>query len=257
MKIAVLVKQVPGRDAALRPTTDGRWFDESEVAFESNESDTYALEEALQIKERAGGEGEVIAVSLGPERVQKCLRDCLARGADRAIHLTAEAAEATDPYTTAATFAALLKEEGCDLIFSGVQSDDLSMGQTGVLLGELLGMATASLVTATELTDGAIRVRRELEGGWSQWLTLPLPASLAIQTGINQPRYPTIKGIMGAKRKPIDAVATADLADGAPLQRLERLFVQQKEKRTVMIEGTPEEAAARLADVLKNEIKVV
>ncbi len=257
MKIAVLVKQVPGRDAVLRPTADGLWFDEAEVAFESNESDTYALEEALQIKERAGGDGEVIAVSLGPERVQKCLRDCLARGADRAIHLTAEAAATTDPYTTASTFAALLKEEGCDLILSGVQSDDLGMGQTGVLLGELLGMATASLVTATELTDGAIRVKRELEGGWSQWLTLPLPASLAIQTGINQPRYPTIKGIMGAKRKPIDTVAAADLAAPAPLQHLERLFVQQKEKRTVMIEGSPEEAAGRLADVLKNEIKVL
>jgi len=256
MKIAVLVKQVPGRDAALRPTADGQWFDESEVAFEANESDTYALEEALKLRDGAGG-GEVIAVSLGPERVQKCLRDCLARGADRAIHLTAEAAAATDPYTTAATFAALLKEEGCDLILSGVQSDDLGMGQTGVLLGELLGMATASLVTATEPQDGAIRVKRELEGGWSQWLTLPLPASLAIQTGINQPRYPTIKGIMGAKRKPIDTQAAADLTDGAPLQHLERLFVQQKEKRTVMIEGSPEETATRLADVLKNEIKVL
>jgi len=256
MKIAVLVKQVPGRDAALRPTADGRWFDEQEVAFESNESDTYALEEALQIRDGAGG-GEVIAVSLGPERVQKCLRDCLARGADRAIHVTAEAAAATDPYTTASTFAALLKEEGCDLILSGVQSDDLGTGQTGILLGELLGMATASLVTATEVQDGAIRVRRELEGGWSQWLTVPLPASVTIQTGINQPRYPTIKGIMGAKRKPIDTVAAADLAPPTPLQHLERLFIQRKEKRTVMIDGTPEEQATRLVAVLKDEIKVL
>lgn len=256
MKIAVLVKQVPGRDAPLRPTADGRWFDEAEVAFEANESDTYALEEALQLRDRAGG-GEVIAVSLGPERVQKCLRDCLARGADRAIHVRAEAAASTDPYTTAATFAALLKKEGCDLILSGVQSDDLGMGQTGILLGEMSGMATASLVTATELQEGAIRVRQELEGGWSRWLTLPLPASLAIQTGINQPRYPTIKGIMGAKRKPIDSVAAADLATPFQLQHLERLFVPRKEKRTVMIEGSAEEAAARLADILKNEIKVI
>ncbi len=256
MKIAVLVKQVPSRDAALRLTPDARWFDESQVAFESNESDTYALEEALQIRERAG-EGEVICLSLGPARVEKAIRDALARGADRAIHIVAEAPGEPDPFTTASTFAAALRDEGCDLILSGVQSDDLAMGQTGALLGELLGMATASLVVATEVQDGAMRVKRELEGGWSQWLTVPLPASLSIQTGINQPRYPTIKGIMGAKRKPITTLQQTELWSGTPLTRTERLFVQQKSKRTVMIDGTPEEQAARLAEVLKNEIKVL
>jgi len=256
MKIAVLVKQVPGRDGVLRPTADGSWFDEGEVAFETNEADTYALEEALQLCERAGG-GEVVAVSLGPERVQKSLRDCLARGAGRAIHLLTEASTATDPYTTPTRLAALLKTEGCDLILAGVQSDDLSSGQTPLLVGEFLGMATATLITATELLDGAIRVKQELEGGWCQWLTLPLPATLGVQTGINRPRYPTIKGIMGAKRKAIATVAAAELATAPPLQRLDHLFVPRKEKRTVMIEGSADEAASRLVAILKNDLKVL
>ena len=257
MRIAVLQKQVPDRESPLRVSDDGRHFDEQQVSFELNESDAYAIEEALQIKDRLGDDSEVIALGLGPERIEKTLREALARGADRAIRILDDRELASDPFAVANVFAAALKDQGCDLVLSGLQSDDLGMGQTGVLLGELLGMSTASLVMATEPGTGTIRVKRELESGWYQWLTLPLPASLSIQTGINQPRYPTIKGIMGAKRKPIEVLNASDLWSGEPLQVCQRLFVPQKTKHTEMIEGTPDQAVAKLVEILKSGIKVL
>ena len=195
MKIAVLIKQVPGAESPLQISSDQKWVDESAVAYVMNESDNYALEEALQIKE-AHGEGEVVAVSLGPERVQKTVREALAKGADRAIHIKMDTVEAIDPLVTAGHLKNPLEEENFDLIFTGLQSDDLGMGQTGVILGEMLGMTTASLVMATEVSAGNIKVKRELEAGWFQWVSLSLPASITIQSGLNTPRYPSLKGIM-------------------------------------------------------------
>ena len=174
MKIAVLIKQVPGAESPLQISSDQKWVDESAVAYVMNESDNYALEEALQIKE-AHGEGEVVVVSLGPERVQKTVREALAKGADRAIHIRMDTVEAIDPLFTAGHFKNPLEEENFDLIFTGLQSDDLGMGQTGVILGEMLGMTTASLVMATEVSAGNIKVKRELEAGWFQWVSLSLP----------------------------------------------------------------------------------
>lgn len=257
MKIAVLIKQVPDRESPLRLPAGESWIDEASLTFEANESDAYALEEALQIKDRAGGEAEVVALTVGPQRAEKTLRDALARGADRGVLIEREDPLATDPYATAQALATVLRDSACDLVLSGLQSDDLGMGQTGVLVGELLEMATATLITATELGSGSIRVRRELEGGWQQWLTLPLPASLTIQTGINRPRYPTIKGIMAAKRRPVETLAATDLWAGEPLQACRRLYMPQKTQRTELIEGMPQKAAARLLEVLEGEIKVL
>ncbi len=257
MRIAVLQKQVPDRESPLRVSADDRHFDEQQVSFELNESDAYAIEEALQIKDRLGAETEIIVLGLGPERIEKTLRVALARGADRAIRVLDDRELATDPFAVANVFAAVLKDQACDLVLSGLQSDDLGMGQTGILLGELLGMATASLVIATEPGTASIRLKHELEGGWYQWLTIPLPASLSIQTGINQPRYPTLKGIMGAKRKPIEVLNASALWSGEPLQTCQRLYVPQKTKHTEMIEGSPDQAAAQLVEILKTGIKVL
>ena len=159
MKIAVLIKQVPGAESPLQISSDQKWVDESAVAYVMNESDNYALEEALQIKE-AHGEGEVVAVSLGPDRVQKTVREALAKGADRAIHIKMDTVEEIDPLVTTGHFKNPLEEENFDLIFTGLQSDDLGMGQTGVILGEMLGMTTASLVMATDVSAGNIKVKR-------------------------------------------------------------------------------------------------
>ena len=256
MKIAVLVKQVPGAESPLPILSDQKWVDESAVSYVMNESDNYALEEALHIKE-IKGDGEVVVVSLGPLRIQKVIREALAKGADRAIHIKMDTLGAIDPLATASHFAQALKDENFDLIFSGLQSDDIGMGQTGVILGEMMGMATASLAMATEVGDGKIKVKRELEAGWFQWVSLTLPASITIQSGLNTPRYPSLKGIMGAKRKEIKTVNKTDLNLSEGLQKVTRVYNLETDKQTEYIEGNPDVQVARLMDVLKSEVKVL
>ena len=253
MKIAVLIKQVPGAESPLQISSDQKWVDESAVAYVMNESDNYALEEALQIKE-AHGEGEVVAVSLGPERVQKTVREALAKGADRAIHIKMDTVEAIDPLVTAGHLKNPLEEENFDLIFTGLQSDDLGMGQTGVILGEMLGMTTASLVMATEVSAGNIKVKRELEAGWFQWVSLSLPASITIQSGLNTPRYPSLKGIMGAKKKEIKVIEGEGADTG---QSMVKMYLPQSEKQTVMIEGSADQVVEKLMDAFRNNINVL
>ena len=211
MKIAVLIKQVPGSESALPINDSNNWIDESAATFVMNPPDNFALEEALLIKEREEG-GEVIVLSMGPSRVQKVIREGLAKGADRGIHIEEESQIEIDPLIIAQRFADVLKEENCDLILTGLQSDDTGMGQTGVLIGEMLGLSTATLVVETNVVNQDIKVKRELESGWFQWVQLPLPASISIQSGLNTPRYPSLKGIMGAKKKEIKIVSTSELS---------------------------------------------
>ena len=253
MKIAVLIKQVPGAESPLQISSDQKWVDESAVAYVMNESDNYALEEALQIKE-AHGEGEVVAVSLGPDRVQKTVREALAKGADRAIHIKIDTVEEIDPLITADHLKNPLEEENFDLIFTGLQSDDLGMGQTGVILGEMLGMTTASLVMATEVSAGNIKVKRELEAGWFQWVSLSLPASITIQSGLNTPRYPSLKGIMGAKKKEIKVIE-GEWADMG--QSMVKMYLPQSEKQNIIIEGSADQVVEKLMDSFRNNINVL
>jgi len=257
MKIGVLVKQVPVSDSSLRITSDQKWIEETSINFEMNENDSYALEEALQIKEKTG-DGEVVVVSLGPaDRTTKILREALSKGADRGIHVVESTPYESDPYVLAGLFQEVLKDEAFDLLLCGLQSDDMSTGQTGLILGELLGMATATMVVATEMMDNGIKVKRELESGWFQWVTLPTPACITIQSGINQPRYASLKGIMSAKRKEIRTVEKSSLNSVEALQSLSKMYVQQKDKRTEMIEGDTQAIVDRLVDVFKNEAKVL
>ena len=254
MKIAVLVKQVPGSESALPLNNQQDWIDESSVTFVMNPPDNFALEEALLIRERMD-EGEVVVVSMGPSRVQKVIREGLAKGADRGIHLEEGDQIEKDPLSIAKRFASVLKEENFDLILSGLQSDDTGMGQTGVLIGEMLGMSTATLAIETKLEDGKIRVKRELESGWFQWVALPLPASISIQSGLNTPRYPSLKGIMGAKKKEIKCVPIELDSDQA--QTIEKVFVPQASKQTEVIEEEVDVAVNRIVEILKSEIKVL
>ena len=200
MKLGVLVKQVPGSESALRIAPSNTWIEDAAALFEMNESDNYALEEALRIKESLCNDSEGFDISSVPERVQKVIREALSKGADRGIHINEIPKINSDPFATAQVFANVIKDENFDLIFSGLQSDDVGSGQTGVILGEMLGMATATLVMATEIQEGSIKVKRELESGWFQWVSMSTPASITIQSGINQPRYPSLKVILGAKK---------------------------------------------------------
>ncbi|HIC74159.1 MAG TPA: electron transfer flavoprotein subunit beta/FixA family protein [Candidatus Marinimicrobia bacterium] len=257
MKIGVLTKQVPSADSPLKLDGGGKWIGEENVTFAINESDAYALEEALRIKEETG-DGEVVVASLGPQRVQRGIREGLSKGADRGIHIEESLPYTSDPFLTATLFANTLRNESFDLILSGLQSDDLGLGQVGVLLGEMLSMSTATLVMETGISDSTIRVKRELEGGWFQWTTLKLPASISIQSGINTPRYPSLKGIMGAKKKEIRSIARNEVDDGgATLQTLRKVYIPQKVKRTEMIEGEADQVVAKLIDIFKRDIKVL
>ena len=256
MKIAVLTKAIPSYESSIRVDSSGSWIDESVVNFVVNESDSYALEEALQIKEQLNDDTEVVVVIMGNENnTSKVLKDGLAKGADRGIFINNENID-TDPLSIAKLFSENLKEESFDLIFSGLQSDDLGSGQTGVIIGELLGMSTATLGIETKMEDGKIKVKRELESGWFQWVTLPFPASVSIQSGINEPRYPSLKGIMGAKRKEVKSLDVSS-SSNENKQKFIELFIPKTEKVTEKITGDVDSIVARMLDILKNTLKVI
>lgn len=252
MKIAVLVKQVVGSESSLEISSDNKWIEQSNATFVMNPPDNYAIEEAMSIKESVG-KGEVVIVSMGPDSVQKVIREALSKGADRGIHIQTDGAVDIDPLNTAKNIASALDEENFDLVLSGLQSDDTGMGQTGVLVGELLNMSTATLAIETDIDEEKIRVKRELESGWFQWVTLESPASISIQSGINKPRYPSLKGIMGAKKKEIKVVpVTAQDTK----QSLVQLSIPQKSKETELINTDIDSTVDRIVEILKSEVKV-
>jgi electron transfer flavoprotein beta subunit len=256
MKIVVAIKQVPERDAQVHIDAAGRWIDESGLEYALNEPDAYALEEALQLKEQHGG--EVIVLSAGPERVGATLREALAKGADRAIHIECDDLEARDALGVARLLAAAIKPEAPDLVLTGLQSEDLGLGQTGVIVAELLGLPHASLILHVEKTDGGLKVKRELEEGWFQFVELPTPAVLTIQSGGNKLRYATLIGIKRAKTKDVRLLTAAELdVDATPVAVLEQVSLPQKQKSTQMLGGTAKEAAAALVEKLQAEVHVL
>ena len=254
MNIMVCIKQVPAKDAPL--TVSGNWIKESDIGFEMNEPDSYALEEALRLKEKHGG--EVIALSMGPERVKQTIKEALAKGADRGIHIADDHFAQLDPLGAATSLAAAIKNEKCDLVLTGLQSDDHGFGQTGVLLAGLLDLPHATIIMAIEVQDGKMRLKRELEAGWFQHLECPLPAVLSIQSGINKVRYATLKGIMAAKKKEIATLTRESLGVSVEVtQRVEKIYVPTKTKKTEFLTGTPREMAGKLVEKLKFEARVI
>ncbi|MGD9627763.1 MAG: electron transfer flavoprotein subunit beta [Pyrinomonadaceae bacterium] len=258
MKIIVLMKQVANKDAVLRIGPDEKWINEADVAQQTNESDGYALEEALRLKE-AKGDGEVIVCSLGPQSAKTVIKDALARGADRAIHVVAENAHKLSPYQIAKAIADAIREESADLVFTGLQSDDASYGQTGVVLAELLGIPHATIVIEVDRSSlgETLRVKRELESGWYQWFNYQLPALLTIQSGISQIRYASLKGIMAAKKKEIrDVSPTIEAFAGA--QTIEKVYMPLKTKQTQMLgNGDAKAGAVELVEKLRSEVRVI
>ena len=261
MKIAVCIKQVVTREWQLRVNDAKTWIRDQDASFELNEPDAYALEEALRLKEKHTG--EVVVVSAGPARAAQVIREALARGADRAIHVEADGLAAADAVTVAGAIASAIRDEKFDLVLTGLQSDDLGFGQVGVVLAEKLGMPHATIIMEVQAAESpstgsgpaALRVKRELEGGWFQWISLPLPALLTIQSGINQLRYATLKGIMAAKKKEIRKVSSA--ASAEPSQRILSIYFPEKAKKTQMIAGSPSEAARDLIKRLREDARVL
>jgi electron transfer flavoprotein beta subunit len=257
MKTIVLMKQVANKDAILRINKDATWIEEGDLSYEVNESDGYALEEALRLKEKLGG--EVVVCSMGPQRVKSVIKDALARGADRAIHVTGDDLQHLSPYAAAAVLADAVRDEQADLILTGLQSDDYGYAQTGVILAELLGLPHATIVIEVDATAERLRVKRELESGWYQWYEMPRPALLTIQSGISQIRYATLKGIMAAKKKEIKEVTPATAAAARPShQRIEKIYFPQKTKQTQFLGGgDAKKGAAELAEKLRTEARVI
>jgi electron transfer flavoprotein beta subunit len=256
MKIIVAIKQVPERDAQVRIDASTKWIEESDIQYAMNESDAYALEEALQLKEKHGG--EVIVLSAGPERVGATIREALAKGADRAIHVDCNDLGQRDALGVAKLLAEAVKPESPDLVLTGLQSDDLGLGQTGVIIAELLGLPHASLILHVEKTGSGLTVKRELEGGWFQNIELPTPAVLTIQSGGNKLRYATLMGIKRAKTKEMRRLTAAELGvDGSPVAVLEGVALPQKQRSTQILSGTAKEAAAALVEKLKFEVRVL
>ena len=255
MKIAVCIKQVVTRDWPLRLAESATWVRDDDASFEMNEPDAYALEEALRLKERLGG--EVVVCSAGPARVSQVIREALARGADRAIHVEGEALSAAGADAVAAALAGAMEGESFDLVLTGLQSDDQGFGQAGVVLAERLGLPHATIIMEVGVADdgGSLRVKRELESGWFQWVSMPLPALLTIQSGINQLRYATLRGIMAAKRKEIRTVPAGDVE--AAGQRILELYVPEKSSATRFIDGPAPEAARELVRLLREEARVL
>ena len=256
MKIIVCIKQVPERDAQVRIDSSGKWIEEADLQFAMNESDAYALEEALQLKEKHGG--EVVVLSAGPERAGTTIREALAKGADRAIQVESDDLNQRDALGVAQLLAAAAMQESPDLVLTGLQSDDLGYGQTGVIMAELMGLPHASLILNVEKTDGGITVKRELEEGWFQNIELPLPAVLMIQSGGTKLRYATLMGIKKAKTKELRKINASALgAAAAPAVILERITLPQKQRSTQIISGSAKEAAASLVEKLKFEVRVI
>lgn len=254
MNIIVCVKQVPAKDAPL--SIAGNWIRESDIGFEMNEPDSYALEEALRLKEKHGG--EVIALSMGPERVKQTIKEALAKGADRGIHIADDNFAQLDPLGSAKSLAAAIQQQKHDLVLTGLQSDDHGFGQTGVLLAGVLDVPHATIIMAIEVDGQKMKLKRELEAGWFQHLECPLPAVLTIQSGINKVRYATLKGIMAAKKKEITTIARESLGISAePTQRVEKIYVPTKTKKTEFLTGTPKEVAGKLVEKLKFEARVI
>ena len=265
MKILVCMKQVPQKDAPLKLNDAGTWI-RDDVSYEVNEPDAFALEEALRQKEKH--KGEVVVITAGPARAMQVLREALAKGADRAIHLEGDAFVGLDAYNTARAIAAAIvveqnveqnKDEKFDLIFTGLQSDDYGYAQTGVILAEILGLPHATIIMQIETNEAGIRVKRELEAGFFQFVDMPLPAVMTIQSGINKLRYATLIGIKQAKTKPMRKVTMAEVqsAVGGNLQMIEKLHVPQKSKNTEFLDGPPAEVAKKLVEKLKNELRII
>jgi electron transfer flavoprotein beta subunit len=256
MRIFVGLKQVPARDSVLRPAGSGRWIDEGDLSFEINEPDAYALEAALQLKEKHGG--EVAVLTVGPARAAQSIREALAKGADRAVHIEEESLGRWDTLGIAALMARALEAEHPDLVLTGLQSDDLGYGQTGVVLAELLDLPHATIIMQVEKLAGSIRVKRELEDGWFQHIEMPLPAVLTIQSGFSKLRYATLMGIKKAKTKEVRRLTAAELGVApSPALEIARVYLPPKTKQTEILAGSAQQAAAALIERLRFGARVL
>ena len=254
MKILVCLKQVPHKDARLELAGDGSWIQDANIKFEINDYDNYALEEALRVKDKDAA-SEVVVLSIGPDRVQQSLRTALGMGADRAIQIWDEGLAKADSLAIAKTIAAVAKAESCDLLLMGLMSDDTNFAVTGPMLAELLGVPHATGIVSAKLDGGQVEVERELEGGALEVVKLPLPCLLTVQTGMNEVRYASLKGIMQAKKKPLDKKSLTEIgltaSAVAPKVKIEKIYSPPKGGGAEILTGSKDEIAGKFVGKVK------
>ena len=258
MKICVLIKQVASEDSSLILNDDKLTLNHASINFVSNEPDTFALEEALQLKE--SNNAEVTVCTFGPDSCRQVLKDALSKGADNGIYISNDDIDSDSPLNIAKIIASSIKDQNFDLILSGLQSNDIGYSQIGLLVAEYLNTSHASLVMGTEILDNGnkVKVKLELENGWFQWSELNLPASLTIQSGINAPRYATLKGIMSVKNKEVKEFGKNNINynENNSYTVIEK-FSPRKSKETITIEGNADEISKKLVDVIKNKLRLI
>src|SRR5712691_705725 len=259
MKILVMIKQVPDTATQVKISSDPKAIDTTGITWIVSPYDEFAIEEALRIKEKRG-QGEVVAVTLGPERAKEALRTCLAMGADRAIHLNDPVWEAADSLAVSRALAAVIRQEGPQLVFFGRQAIDDDMGAVSTQVAEFLGWPCASWIMqeAVSADGSSVRAARQVEGGL-EIFDIPLPCVLSAQKGLNEPRYPTLKGIMGAKKKEIRDVKAADLGLGADGPQLSVVALEGLPPRPPgrILSGEPAAAAKELVRSLREDAKAI
>jgi electron transfer flavoprotein beta subunit len=254
MKIVVCVKQVAMLGDELEFTADERGVDPDYFEYALNEWDSYATEEALRIKE-ATGDGEVVVVCVGDEGSEDAIRRCLAMGADRGIRIEGDEIPVGDPITTARALAGVVTRENPDLVFSGVQSADAVQGATGTALAELLSLPRVAVVKKVEWDPAAgnATVHRELEGGLVDVCEVETPALLTIQTGINEPRYATLRAIKQAEQQEIEVVTPGEI--GSPAARIRRMFIPPKGEGAEMLGDDPAEVATKIRQIVEERLR--
>ena len=259
MDIIVCVKHVPETaEEEIIIEKDGKGIKTSDLVFDINEWDNYAIEEAVLLKEKLGG--SITVITVGSEDSDMTLRKCLAKGADRAIRLTDDAFEGSDAYATAKILSRVIKDLSFDLILTGTQSTDDGYAQVGVILAEMLGIFHATLVKKIDVMQEFVRVNRELEGGLEQVLEMKLPAVIAVQTGINEPRYVSMMAIRKASQKEIKVIdlvnlglSEKDVGKSGSWINIEEMFIPPMEKEADFLIGSPEEIATKMIKIFKDK----
>lgn len=256
MKILVCIKQVPDMESKFKVDSKGTWYDTSDLAWRMNEYDEYAVEQAVQLKEQVG-EADLTVLSIGPERVKEMMKKALAMGCDRGAHIADDDVSQKDPFEIASIIAEYARNEGFDLIFTGMQSQDRGSGQVGVLVAEMLGLPSVTTVVDFVFEDGQIKVKRELEGGIKSVVKTRVPALVTCQLGLNTPRYPTLPNIMKAKKKELQSIPVAELLKVETRQETAKVYFPEKKGGGLILEGDVSDLADQLIKILKDKTAVL
>ena len=257
MKLLVCIKQVPDLESRFKPDSAGVWYSETDLAFRLNEYDEYAVEQAVQLREKLGEGTELTVLSIGPDRVVEAIKKSLAMGCDNAVHIQDSSASGKDPWQIASIIATYAKDKGFDIVFTGMQSQDRGSAQVGVMVAEQLGLACTTTIVGFDYDNGTITARRELEGGIKGVVKLKIPALVTCQLGLNTPRYPTLPNIMKAKRKEIVAIPVADLLTAESLATTTSFHPPAKKGGGIVLEGDVADLVEKVIALLKDKTTVL